>query len=238
MGKIRIRLTEEELADVLMQSIIGGDNNVFANYFKNMFQGKTSSTPTSVDNAKTQFPTNLNVQGGEFPTLNLNNPIEYNAYKSIADKFISSRSSNLLGITGAMLADAAKNALNQHRRYVPVELALAQLAAEGGFSKNRNARPIRTRNPFNVGNTDSGKNIYHSSVQSGIQRYYDLIAKNYLVGDKTANDLLKNFVNKKGYRYATGGKYEALVSQIANKVNTMSQPIYASLSKKSTSDMA
>lgn len=238
MGKFKIRLTEQELADVLMKSIIGGDNNVFADYFKNMFQGNTPSTTPSTDNTKSQFPTNLDVRGGEFPILNLNNPIEYDAYKRIADKFIASRSSNLLGITGAMLADSAKNALNQYKRYVPVELALAQLAAEGGFSKNRNARPIRTKNPFNVGNTDSGKNIYHSSVQSGIQRYYDLIAKNYLVGDKTANDLLKNFVNKKGLRYATGGKYEALVSQIANKVNTIGQPIYASISKKSTQDMA
>jgi len=37
-------------------------------------------------------------------------------------------------------------------------------------------------------------------------------------------------VNKNGNRYATS-KYEGPVSQIANQVKNMSQPVYASLGK-------
>lgn len=226
MGKIKILLSEQDFASLIAQAMLGNFGDEFKNLLnKNILS--SGSTPT----------TNLNVSAGEFPQLNLNNPVEYDTYKQIADKFISSRSSNLLGITGSMLADAAKNAFNKFKKYVPVELAMAQLAAEGGFSKNPKDRPIRTKNPFNVGNTDSGKNEFHPSVQSGIQRYYDLIAKNYLVGDKTAKDLLRNFVNKNGNRYASGS-YEGLVSKIANQVSSMSQPVYASLSKKLGSDVA
>lgn len=233
MGKkVKVIISEADFTDLLVRNVFGGKgNDVVGKLLKDLKIDKGSSEKESDTGTKSSSNT-----AGEFAQLDMNNPQDFDAYEKVANKFISSRSANLLGITGSMLADAAKNAQNKFGKYVPVELSLAQLAAEGGFSSDPKSRPIRTKNPYNVGNTDNGKNVFHSSVQSGIQRYYDLIAKDYLVGDKTASDLLDNFVNKNGLRYATA-KYEGPVSQIANQVKNMGQPIFASI-KKQDSDLA
>jgi hypothetical protein len=227
MGKkYKIRLTEQEFIDLLTKQVTGkGTSDIIQDYIKQL-TGTDSSKTASSDSP-------IISSNSDFTQLDLNTTEGYKAYENIVDKFINTRSSNLLSINGRMLADAAKNAFNKHKSYVPPELALAQLAAEGGFSNNPNSRPIRTKNPFNVGNVDSGKNVSHSSVQSGIQSYYDLMAKNYLSGGKNPSDLIDNFVNTKGQRYASSRDYENMVKKISSQVNQMSQPIYASLVDKS-----
>lgn len=228
MGKkIVVRLNEEDLANLILKSILGNDASKLLSTLK----------PSDTDEKKSTTDNTTNT-AGEFQQLDLTTPEGFNAYEEIADKFISSRSSNLLGLNGRMFADAAKQAFVKHKKYVPIELAMAQLATEGGFSKNPNSRPIKTKNPFNVGNVDSGANVYHGSVQSGINTYYDLIARNYLVGNKTASDLINNFVNKNGNRYATGREYEQMVGKIANQVKSMGAPVYASISKKTDTGLA
>jgi hypothetical protein len=238
MGKkFTVRLTEQELADLITTHLMDPKGaNVLGNFIKGVLGDKTQTSDTS-STSDSNGPS-ISGNDGTFTTLDLNTTEGYNAYKEIADKFIDSRSANLLGITGSMLADAAKNTFNQYKKYVPAELALAQLAIEGGFSSDPKSRPIRTKNPFNVGNVDSGKNVFHSSVQSGIQTYYNLIAKDYLTGSKTPSDLLSNFVNKNGLRYATAA-YEGPVRQLAQKAKQMAEPVYAALTKKSgSSDIA
>jgi len=238
MGKkFTVRLTEQELADLITTHLMDPKGaNVLGNFIKGILGDKTQTSDTS-STSDSNGPS-ISGNDGTFTTLDLNTTEGYNAYKEIADKFIDSRSANLLGITGSMLADAAKNTFNQYKKYVPAELALAQLAIEGGFSTDPKSRPIRTKNPFNVGNVDTGKNVFHSSVQSGIQTYYNLIAKDYLTGSKTPSDLLSNFVNKNGLRYATAA-YEGPVRQLAQKAKQMAEPVYAALTKKSgSSDIA
>ena len=237
MGKkFTVRLTEQELADLITKHLMDPKGaNVLGNFIKGVLGDKSSDSTSSTSDSNGP---SISGNDGTFTTLDLNTTEGYNAYKEIADKFIDSRSANLLGITGSMLADAAKNTFNQYKKYVPAELALAQLAIEGGFSSDPKSRPIRTKNPFNVGNVDTGKNVFHSSVQSGIQTYYNLIAKDYLTGSKTPSDLLSNFVNKNGLRYATAA-YEGPVRQLAQKAKQMAEPVYAALTKKSgSSDIA
>lgn len=160
----------------------------------------------------------------DFTDLDLMTDEGYDKYAEICEKFIATRKPNLLEITGDMMAKAAKNAFQKYHKYVPPELALAQLAAEGGIgNSNPQSRPIRTKNPFNVGNTDDGSNIYMGDVQTGIENYYNLIARKYLGQGKSAKDLVQNFVNHSGNHYATAGDYEKLVNQIAIQANRMAR---------------
>ena len=168
-------------------------------------------------------------------SLDLNDPKEFDVYERICQDFINTMPSNLLGITGDMMATAAKNAFNRYGNYVPPELALAQLAQEGGFVSDPKARPIRTKNPFNVGNVDSGANVFKSSVMSGIQSYYNLIASRYMGPGKQMEDLLTNFVNLSGNRYASDKNYEQRLRSIISRIQPISQKLYASI-KKSSSD--
>ena len=173
--------------------------------------------------------------GDKFTDIDLTTSVGVNAYSQICQKFITSRGPNPLGVTGKMMADAAKQAFNRYRIFVPAELALAQLAAEGGVgatASNPKSKPIRTKNPFNVGNVDSGAVVQYGQVQSAVNKYYDTIAKEYLNKNKTAKDLLSNFVNKNGDRYASAKNYESTVSQIAKQANAIAQPIIASLRDK------
>ena len=162
MGKkFVVRLTEQQLADIIAQQILGSSGDFLKGLTADL--KATTSNDSSKDSTTTTTGTKSSSNtGGEFPTLDLNKSEDFKAYQEIADKFISGRSANLLNIRGSMLADAAKNTQNKYGKYVPVELSLAQLAAEGGFSKDPKSRPIRTKNPYNVGNTDSGKNEFHS----------------------------------------------------------------------------
>jgi hypothetical protein len=168
------------------------------------------------------------ISGEGFTDIDLNTPEGYKTYVEICDAFISKNGPNPLSITGEMMAKGAKGAFDRYKRYVAPELALSQLLLEGGIRNgNTNSRPIRTKNPFNVGNVDTGENIFHNDVQIGINSYYDLIAKNYLGKGRSAKDLLNNFVNKSGNRYATAPNYEKILNKLAIDVNKISAPIVA-----------
>ena len=161
-----------------------------------------------------------------FTDLDLTTDEGYKMYSKICDTFIKTKSSNLLNITGDMMASSAKKVFEKRNKYVPPELALAQLAAEGGVgNSDPTSKAIRTKNPMNVGNMDDGSTIDHNSVQSGIDAYYNLIAKDYIGKGRTAQDLIKNFVNHQNSRYAKSTNYEAAVGSIARQVNKIAKSL-------------
>jgi hypothetical protein len=160
-----------------------------------------------------------------FTMLDLSTSSDVQKYSDICDKFINNQKYNLLNITGNMMTQGAVNAYNKYGTYVPPELALAQLKIEGGFVGNQNARPIATKNPFNVGNVDDGSNVYHNSIQSGINVYYDLVARSYLGRGKSTTSLLSNFVNRSGNRYASDPNYEYKVQKFVKTANDLSKDI-------------
>jgi len=163
--------------------------------------------------------------------LDLNDNEQLAMYSKICQEFINGRSHNYLGITGDMLASAAKNAYNNYNEYVPPELSLAQLAMEGGFASNRRAKPIRTNNPYNY-NNGPGREHKFGSVMDGIQAYYNLIAKNYLSGGKNYMSLLNNFVNVSGRRYAGEADYEEKLKGLVSKIKGISSKYYSKLKSR------
>ena len=161
---------------------------------------------------------------GQFIELDLTKKEGINTYSQICQAFINKRNPNA-GITGQMMASSAKRAFQSTGNYVPPELSLSQLAIEGGLSKNPNAKPHRTNNPYNIGNYDNGRVTPFPNKQVGIDKYYLTIAKNYLTPGKSPEDLIKNFTNSQGKRYASSPGYESLLGQIVNDVRNLSRSI-------------
>lgn len=158
--------------------------------------------------------------GSIFTPLDLKTPEGFKAYADISQKWINKQNPSS-PIKGTMLAAGAKAALTAHNSYIPPQLALAQLTMEGGLSKDSQAKPIRTKNPFNVGNTDSGAVVNHTDWQSGIDAYFKTMAKSYVVPSKgkTAASLLNKFVNVNNNRYASSVGYEKAITSTINNIN-------------------
>ena len=171
------------------------------------------------------------ISSNSFTYLDLNKPTDYEAYKLIAQTFINKRNPNAY-VTGEMLAQCAKRYFS--RGYIPPELALAQLTLEGGISKNTDAKPIRTKNPFNVGNTDSGEENVRPSFEDGVCIYYDLMVRRYLTRDRNPEELLQNFVNVNGQRYASGTDYEEDLGKLVNSINPISRDVLVDLGLSTT----
>jgi hypothetical protein len=165
--------------------------------------------------------------GGDiFTDVNLETEDGYKTYVKICDLYIKTREPNPLGITGRMLADSAKNSFVRYDKYVPPELALAQLTVEGGIGNpSLKNKPVETKNPFNIDNTDQGGIRTFPSVQRGIDAYYDLISRSYLGKGKTSNDLIYNFVNHENQRYATTQNYETVLTSVAKQVRKISKTL-------------
>lgn len=103
-----------------------------------------------------------------------------------------------------ILTLCARNAYDSTGILLPIELALAQAQWESGMGlEGRSPK----NNPYNIGETDNGTVRYFKSTFDGVQAYYYVMCNNYLRCRKT-EELLTNFVNCNGKRYAKSETYE------------------------------
>jgi uncharacterized FlgJ-related protein len=117
--------------------------------------------------------------------------------KKILDKYPKSR------IKAEDLYQSAQQVYNKSGIIVPYKLVISQAIIEtslgnAGVGKSRN-------NPFSL-NSKLGYKRY-TSIQDGILDYYFYITNNYLCC-KSVDELLNNFKNCRGKRYAVSRSYE------------------------------
>ena len=107
---------------------------------------------------------------------------------------------------------------------VDVRFVLAQGQAESHFGTRGMA--AKTNIVWNVKTYDGdtvedikyrGDHFRHPD--ESIEPYLLLLVNNYFVDGKTEEDMLINFVNKDGKRYASNPKYETMVLNIYNRIN-------------------
>jgi len=110
---------------------------------------------------------------------------------------------------------------------IDVRLALAQGKVESNFGTKGLAR--RTNSVWNMGAYDGYKidkilGIYkYAHPNKSIEPYLKSIKYNYLGGTKIEHDLLDNFVNRSGHRYASYPNYENELKIVWEEINTTTE---------------
>ena len=97
-------------------------------------------------------------------------------------------------------------------------LLLAQLQIESHFGTTERAQ--RTNSMFSVGAYDNGKDVVkYADQDSSIIPFIKIIKRDYLMnGEKDVGQLLQNFVNYNGHRYASNPKYESDLAKIRKSI--------------------
>lgn len=106
---------------------------------------------------------------------------------------------------------------------IDVAFVMAQGQIESHYATAGTAK--RTKSIFNVGAYDGHsaarqcKNGFgFDDPNDSIEPYLILLTNDYLVDGKTINDLMNNYVNHLGMRYASNRKYESQLKSVYNKI--------------------
>lgn len=99
---------------------------------------------------------------------------------------------------------------------INLKLILAQAHLESHFGTKGIAK--QTNSIFNVGTFDNGTVLYtYDDPNNSIEPYLILLRNNYLI-DKNEDDLLNDFVDINGNRYASNKRYENQLRKIVKKI--------------------
>lgn len=106
---------------------------------------------------------------------------------------------------------------------IDVAFVLAQGQIESHYATTGTAR--RTKSIFNVGAYDGHSaekqrrnGFGFDDPNDSIEPYLILLTNDYLVDGKTIDDLMTNYVNYLGMRYASNRKYESQLRSVYNKI--------------------
>lgn len=107
---------------------------------------------------------------------------------------------------------------------VDIRFVLAQGQIESHFATKGTAS--RTLSIFNVGAYDGHSasrqrrnGFGFSDPNESIEPYLQLITTEYMVNGKTESDLMKNYVNNLGMRYASNPRYESMLRSVYNRIS-------------------
>ena len=158
--------------------------------------------------------------------IEYNNPYGINNidYKNILnkEKLVKEYISNILSKHGKTLSDLRFNpdnlVLASYQYDYDLPLLLAQLQMESHFGTTKRAQ--RTNSMFSVGAYDNGKDVVkYSNQDASIIPYIKLIKKDYMLdGQKDVDQILQNFVNHDGNRYASNPNYESDLAKTRNSI--------------------
>ena len=107
---------------------------------------------------------------------------------------------------------------------VDIRFVLAQGQIESHFATKGTA--ARTLSIFNVGAYDGHSasrqkrnGFGYSDPNDSIEPYLHLITNEYMVNGKTEIDLMQNYVNRLGMRYASNPRYEKMLRSVYKRIS-------------------
>ena len=107
---------------------------------------------------------------------------------------------------------------------VDIRFVMAQGQVESHFATKGTA--ARTLSIFNVGAYDGHSasrqcrnGFGFSDPNESIEPYLKLITNEYMVNGKTESDLMNNYVNGLGMRYASNPKYESMLRSVYKRIS-------------------
>ena len=108
---------------------------------------------------------------------------------------------------------------------IDVRFVVAQGQIESHFATKGTAK--KTNSIFNVGAYDghsaerqNNNGFGFNDPNESIEPYLILLTNDYLVDGKTEFDLMDNYVNYIGKRYASNKQYEKMLKSVYNRINT------------------
>jgi len=158
--------------------------------------------------------------------IEYNNPYGINNidYKNIVkkEKLVKEYISDILSKHGKTLSDLRFNpdnlVLASYQYGYDLPLLLAQLQIESHFGTTKRAQ--KTNSMFSIGAYDDGRDVVkYADQDSSIIPFIKIIKRDYLMnGKKEIDQLLQNFVNHNGHRYASNPNYESDLAKTRNSI--------------------